>query len=135
MAYTKQTWEDGTTPLDATHMNHIEDGILMVDSKTVEIDVTSDDIGDATSVGKAVITATDAAAVRTVIGAGTSSLELGTTATTALKGNTSIPSGASLLVGSKSAAITEVAIDGTLDDVIGAVNQIVAALKVRGVTS
>ena len=27
MAYTKQTWVDGTTPIDAEHLNHIEDGI------------------------------------------------------------------------------------------------------------
>ena len=27
MAYEKQTWVDGTTRLDAEHMNHIEDGI------------------------------------------------------------------------------------------------------------
>lgn len=33
MAYTKQTWVDGTTPIDAEHMNHIEDGIESVDSK------------------------------------------------------------------------------------------------------
>ena len=27
MAYKKQTWVDFVTPLDAEHMNHIEDGI------------------------------------------------------------------------------------------------------------
>ena len=27
MAYVKQIWEDGVTPCDAEHMNHIEDGI------------------------------------------------------------------------------------------------------------
>ena len=27
MAYTKQTWVDGTTPIDAEHLNHMEDGI------------------------------------------------------------------------------------------------------------
>lgn len=27
MDYKKQTWVDGETPLDAEHMNHIEDGI------------------------------------------------------------------------------------------------------------
>lgn len=27
MAYVKQTWVDGTTPLDAAHLNHMEEGI------------------------------------------------------------------------------------------------------------
>ena len=53
--------------------------------------VSSDDITDATVVGKAVLTATDAAAARSAIGAGTSSLALGTTSTTALAGDTAIP--------------------------------------------
>lgn len=53
--------------------------------------VASDDITDATTVGKAVLTASDAATARTAIGAGTSSLALGTTSTTALAGDTAIP--------------------------------------------
>ena len=28
MSYEKQTWVDGVTPLDAEHLNHIEDGIV-----------------------------------------------------------------------------------------------------------
>lgn len=31
MAYTKQTWENGKTPLDAEHMNHIEEGISNIE--------------------------------------------------------------------------------------------------------
>jgi len=54
-------------------------------------DITSANITDATTVGVDVLTATDAAAARTAIGAGTSSLVLGTTATTALAGDTVIP--------------------------------------------
>ena len=27
MAYEKQTWVDGVTPLDAAHLNHMEQGI------------------------------------------------------------------------------------------------------------
>ncbi|MGP0885512.1 hypothetical protein [Serratia sp. CY74308] len=50
-------------------------------------DVTSADITDATAVGRQVLTAANAAAARTAIGAGTSSLALGTTASTALAGN------------------------------------------------
>lgn len=49
--------------------------------------VTVDSITDATTVGKNVLKAADAAAVRTVIGAGTSNLTIGTTASTAKAGN------------------------------------------------
>lgn len=49
--------------------------------------VTSVDITDSTAVGRSVLTAADAAAARTAIGAGTSNLALGTTGTTALAGN------------------------------------------------
>lgn len=49
------------------------------------------DITDATDTGKAVMLAADAAEARTAIGAGTSSLALGTTADTAMAGNTTIP--------------------------------------------
>jgi len=45
------------------------------------------DISDSSSVGRAVLTATDAAAARSAIGAGTSNLALGTTASTAKAGN------------------------------------------------
>lgn len=50
--------------------------------------VTSVDITDATTTGRAVLTAASQAAARTAIGAGTSTLALGTTSTTALAGNT-----------------------------------------------
>lgn len=45
------------------------------------------DISDATSTGKAVVTAANAAAARTAIGAGTSNLALGATAATAMPGD------------------------------------------------
>jgi hypothetical protein len=48
---------------------------------------TMDAITDATTVGKAVARAVDAAAARTAIGAGTSNLAIGTTSTTAKAGN------------------------------------------------
>lgn len=47
------------------------------------------DVTDSTATGRSVLTATDGAAVRTVIGAGTSNLALGTTGTTAAAGNDS----------------------------------------------
>jgi hypothetical protein len=49
--------------------------------------VSSADITDATAVGISVLTAVDAAAARTAIGAGTSDLELGSSGTTAAAGN------------------------------------------------
>lgn len=49
--------------------------------------VTAASITDSTTVGRAVVTATDATAARTAIGAGTSSLTIGTTGTTAKAGN------------------------------------------------
>lgn len=51
-------------------------------------------ISDSTAVGRAVLTAADALAARTAIGAGTSSLALGTTGTTAAAGNDSRITGA-----------------------------------------
>lgn len=50
-------------------------------------DHTASQISDATTVGRNVLKATDAAAARTAIGAGTSNLALGTTSTTAAAGN------------------------------------------------
>ena len=50
-------------------------------------EVTAADISDATTVGRAVLKATDAADARAKIGAGTSNLTIGTTASTAKAGN------------------------------------------------
>lgn len=47
----------------------------------------AEDISDATAVGRSVLTAASAAAARSAIGAGTSSLALGTTGSTAKAGN------------------------------------------------
>lgn len=52
---------------------------------------TADTLSGATAVGKSVMKAADAAAARSAIGAGTSNLAIGTTATTAMAGNTTIP--------------------------------------------
>jgi hypothetical protein len=49
--------------------------------------VSSATISDASTVGKLVLTATDAPTARTAIGAGTSNLAIGTTGTTAKAGN------------------------------------------------
>ena len=50
---------------------------------------TAAQVSDATTVGRSVLTATDAVAARSAIGAGTSNLALGTTGTTAAAGNDS----------------------------------------------
>jgi hypothetical protein len=49
---------------------------------------TSSQISDSTATGRSVLTAADAAAARTAIGAGTSNLALGLTSSTAMPGNT-----------------------------------------------
>jgi hypothetical protein len=48
---------------------------------------TASAISDSTAVGRSVLTAADAAAARTAIGAGTSNLTIGTTGSTAMAGN------------------------------------------------
>lgn len=35
MAYKKQTWVDGVTPLDAEHLNHVEEGISQLSEPIV----------------------------------------------------------------------------------------------------
>lgn len=55
---------------------------------------TASQISDATTVGRALMVAVDGAAARTAIGAGTSSLSIGTTSTTAAAGNDSRITGA-----------------------------------------
>lgn len=93
MPYAKQTWADGQaggTPISAARLNHIEDGVAAATATAEAADtVTAANITDATAVGRNVLKATDAAAARTAIGAGTgnSNLALGTTGTTAAAGN------------------------------------------------
>lgn len=95
---------------------------------------TTDEITDATDVGKSVLTADTAAAARTAIGAGTSNLAIGTTASTAKAGNYT-PSTAEVSTSLKAkdeiAALTEIATpaEATTEDVAVAVNAIIAALK------
>ena len=60
-----------------------------VAGKTGAVTLVVNDISNATTTGKAVMLATDAANARTLIGAGTSSLAIGTTGTTAAAGNDS----------------------------------------------
>lgn len=61
--------------------------------------VSPDDITGATAVGKSVLTAADAAAARVAMGAGTSSLALGTTSTTAKAGDYAPPAASTSVAG------------------------------------
>jgi len=60
-------WDDKSAPAVHTH--------------------TASQISDSTATGRSLMTAADAAAARTAIGAGTSSLAIGTTSTTAMRGD------------------------------------------------
>lgn len=57
------------------------------DAKAGDYQPTAASISDATATGRSILTATDATAARTAIGAGTSNLALGTTSTTAKAGD------------------------------------------------
>lgn len=92
------------------------------------------DISDSTIVGRSVITAADAAAARTAIGAGTSNLALGTTGTTAKAGNyvpTSAEVAAALKAKAQIAALTAIAdpATATAEAVATTLNAVIAALK------
>lgn len=96
----------------------------------------------ATTVGKAVMTAADAAAARTAIGAGTSNLVIGSGATQAMAGNTVIPAAYTLPNASASVrggvlqAVTQAA--STATDVAGLVtdfNALLAKLKTAGIVA
>lgn len=81
--------------------------------------VTSANITDASAVGKAVLVAKDAATARSSIGAGTSSLALGTTAATAMAGNTFV----------QGAAVANLAADADSATTVATVNALLAALR------
>lgn len=80
MANEKINWENSpstATPLNAANLNKMDNAAVK----------GADFADSATTVGKAVLTATDAAAARTAIGAGTSNLKVGTGAADAKAGN------------------------------------------------
>lgn len=74
---------------------------------------TAAQISDSTATGRSVLTAADAAAARTAIGAGTSNLALGTTASTAKAGNYSPPAATTTAQGVVELATTAEATTGT----------------------
>jgi hypothetical protein len=68
-------------------------------AKAGDYQPTAANITDASATGRSVLTAADAAAARTAIGAGTSNLALGTTSTTAKAGNYAPPDASSTVNG------------------------------------
>lgn len=87
-----QVWTGGSiivVSYDAVNYVKITDGshtFSQLASEGGATTVTSNDITDATTVGKSVLTAVSTLAARTAIGAGTSNLIIGTTSTTAKVG-------------------------------------------------
>ena len=134
MAFTPKTWADGPsggTPITAAELNRIEQGIDDADAAATAPVAWADVAGK-----PAVIAAgADQAAARAAIGAGTSSLGLGTSASTALAGNTPKLSSAAI---SAIAALTPVSVADATDEASAIalanacksrINSIIAALK------
>ena len=72
---------------EVSHVNNLQNQLDGINAKVDNHSHTSTAITDATAVGRSVLTAVDAASARTALGAGTSSLTIGTTASTAKAGN------------------------------------------------
>lgn len=121
--------EDGSTVLALNGDGAaVAVGWTEVTGKPSVFPTTAANVTDATTTGRSVLTATDATAARTAIGAGTSSLALGTTASTAAPGN---HTHSGLLTGSATAVN-----NSTATDVAGLVtdfNNLLAALRTRGI--
>ena len=94
--------------------------------------VAVDDITDATTVGRSVLTAADAAAARTAIGAGTSNLVIGTTSDTAMVGNYTPPAATTEIAGmvKQAAAVANAAGEAPT---AAEYNALLAALRTAGV--
>lgn len=90
VATTDTRLSDSRTPLPHTHSTSeqwLSDALATASGPTGPTTVTAASISDSTTTGRAVLTAASAAAARTALGAGTSSLALGTTASTAKAGD------------------------------------------------
>ena len=73
--------------LDWVDMAAAAGAVSSVAGRTGAVVLSSADISDSTATGRSLLTAADAAAARTAIGAGMSNLAIGTTGTTAAAGN------------------------------------------------
>lgn len=113
-------------------MGMAREGDLDILFAAVSTPPTVDTLTGATATGKAVMKATDATAARTAIGAGTSSVVVGTGATNAKAGNY-VPTSAEVAAGLKAkaqiAALTNAAAGADAAALVTAVNAIIAALK------
>jgi len=103
-------------------------GTTATTAKAGNYQPTAANISDASTVGRSVLTATDAAAARTAISAGTSSLVLGTSASTAAAGNHTHPG---LLTGSAS-AVADAADEASA---VVQLNALLGVLRSRGILS
>lgn len=125
-------------------------GTTATTAKAGNYQPTAANISDATAVGRSVLTAADAAAARTAIGAGTSSLTIGTTSTTAKAGDyqptwaqvsgkpttfAPVAATATVVGGVKTATAPVITITDPADyeNIQAAFDSLVAALKLSGV--
>lgn len=112
--------------------------ITEVGGDSGDVTVTSAQITDATTVGKSVLTATDAAAARTAIGAGTSSLAIGTTSTTAMAGDkfaqgSAVPNVGSQTVSGEDASSVATSATTAVNVVATKLNDLLAQLRASGI--
>ena len=112
--------------------------ITEVGGDSGDVTVTSAQITDATTVGKSVLTATNAAAARTAIGAGTSSLVIGTTASTAMAGDkftqgSAVPNVGSQTVSGEDAASVATSATTAVNAVATKLNDLLTQLRASGI--
>lgn len=165
MAYPKKTWGDyewddslsddaniaaaklAKALIEKEDVQRWEDWLFTLDARKP----ASADISDATDIGKSLLKAATVAAARTAIGAGTSNLAIGTTSTTALKGDYkpawadvtdkptippayTLPAATASALGGVKKAATQA--DSTATDIEGLVadfNALLAKLKTAGI--
>lgn len=100
-------------------------GTTSTTAKAGDYQPTAADISDATAVGRGVLTATDAAAGRTAIGAGTSNLTIGTGASNAAAGN---HTHSQYLAATQAAAVAD-----SSGDAEAQLNALLASLRAAGI--
>jgi len=79
--------DDGLVPASQLPVGGGGSGVSSVNTRTGAVVLTATDVTDSSSTGRSVMTAASPAAARSAIGAGTSSLVIGTSAGTAAEGN------------------------------------------------
>lgn len=95
------------------------------ETTTLTLSLNAEDIGDSTATGRSLITAVGPEEARTAIGAGTSDLELGSTASTAAAGN---HVHAQYLEATQAAAVADAS-----GDAEATVNNLLASLRAAGI--